>query len=148
MAGQTGTQRMACRPHWRTKSRRASMTFWHSFERRICQQRERDWISFIAKLHGPGKHLLDPGDMPHLAAGADLRLAIEMQGSAARRERLPIARLLADDVFHHRAGMTRWIAERPTGDGADVLLELAGGAGFESPMAGIVHPRRGLVDQA
>ena len=37
------------------------------------------------------------------------------------------------------------IAQRPAGDAADMLLELAGLAGLRRPVAGIVHARRKLV---
>ena len=43
--------------------------------------------------------------------------------------------------------MAGGVAERPAGDGADVLLELRTDAGVHGPMAGIVDPRRDLVDE-
>src|SRR5260221_8430098 len=39
------------------------------------------------------------------------------------------------------------LAERPAGNGADVLLELRDRGAVERPVAGIVHARRDLVDQ-
>ena len=39
------------------------------------------------------------------------------------------------------------LAERPAGDGADVLLELRDRGAVQRPVPGIVHPRRDLVDQ-
>ena len=44
-------------------------------------------------------------------------------------------------------GQRRDRAERPAGDGADVLLELVDLAAVQRPVAGVVHPGRDLVDQ-
>ena len=38
-------------------------------------------------------------------------------------------------------------SQRPAGDGADMILELADGAGLDGPMAAIMHARGDLVDQ-
>src|SRR5215469_16057352 len=73
-------------------------------------------------------------DVAHLAAGANLRLAVNMESAAARREVEPAFRLVADDVLHHGIGMPRGIAERPTRDRSDVLLELADGTGLDRPV--------------
>ena len=42
--------------------------------------------------------------------------------------------------------MARAVAQRPAGHRADVLFELVDGAAVLGPVAGIVHPRRDLVD--
>jgi hypothetical protein len=55
-----------------------------------------------------------------------------MQRAPIRGERLPAACFVTDDVFHHRVAVARRIAERPAGDGANVLLELADEAGLEA----------------
>jgi hypothetical protein len=68
----------------------------------------------------------------------------QVRGSAAKAA--PGVHFLAQQIDHHRIAVARRVAERPAGDGADMLLELADGAGIERPVAGIVHPRRDLVD--
>src|SRR5215472_6865836 len=86
-------------------------------------------------------------EMSHLPASADFGLAVEMERCATGRVQGPVRGFLANDVLHHRVGVTAGMAERPAGDGADVLLELADEAGIDGPMTGIMHARRDLVDQ-
>ena len=54
--------------------------------------------------------------------------------------------VVADEVFHHHVGKAGRVAQRPAGDGADVLLELVGDADRFGPVAGIVDARGDLVD--
>ena len=65
------------------------------------------------------------GDMAHLAAGPRRALAVEMHGGAGNRQPLLVAEdVVADQVGHGHLAMADRLAERPAGDGADVLLEL------------------------
>ena len=84
--------------------------------------------------------------MAHLAAWANDPLAIDMQPGVTAGQSPPILSFRADDVFHHRIGMTLAHTERPARHGADVLLELADDAGFHGPMTGIVHTRGDFID--
>ena len=58
----------------------------------------------------------------------------------------PFVGFLADQIVHLDLAAPRRRAERPAGDGADVLLELRGLRAVDRPVAGIVHARRDLVD--
>src|SRR5262245_45123958 len=87
-----------------------------------------------------------PRDVAHLAPGTRLGLAVEMQGRARLRRQLePGVRLVADQVHHLGVAVARRRAERPAGDGTDVILELAHHARLDGPVAAVVHPRRDLV---
>ena len=85
--------------------------------------------------------------MAHLAARPRGGLAIDVQAFARLRQ-LGLAALDvgSDEVFHHCVRMAGWVAERPSGDGADMLLELRTGAGIDRPVPGIVDPRGELVN--
>src|SRR3984957_20333716 len=86
--------------------------------------------------------------MTHLAPGADGRLAVKMHGSAGNTEPFSITfDLMADQIDHFHAAMADGLCERPAGDRADVLLELRHRGSVERPMAGIMYPRRDLVDE-
>src|ERR1051326_6804715 len=81
----------------------------------------------------------DVGDVPHLAAGADTRLAVEMHGGARHPEPLAIfLHLGADEVDHFDPSAAHRCRQRPTGDRADVLLELGNRSAVDGPAAGIV----------
>ena len=54
--------------------------------------------------------------------------------------------LVADQVVHLDPAEAGGRAERPAADGADMLLELRGRSALDGPVAGIVNPRRDLVD--
>ena len=58
----------------------------------------------------------------------------------------PVLRVLADQIVHFDPAPTRGRAERPAGDGADMLLELRGLRALESPVTGIVDAGRNFVD--
>ena len=89
----------------------------------------------------------DARDMAHLAPRADLELAIEMQGEIGLGEDVaPVLGVLADQIVHFDPAATHRCAERPAGNGADMLLELRGLRALERPMAGIVDAWRDLVD--
>src|SRR5688572_9086139 len=86
--------------------------------------------------------------MPHLAAGAALALAVEMQMGGRIGENLPpgfnvpanqVAHLYA---WHDEPGR----AERQAANGPDMVLELRGERALDRPVAAIVDPRRHLVE--
>src|SRR3954466_2301639 len=86
--------------------------------------------------------------MAHLAAGARLRLAVEVQaGARFSQQSRPAFDIVADQVLHHRIGCALDRAQRQAADGADELFELAAGAGINRPVAGIMRPGGQLVDQ-
>src|SRR6185437_11242730 len=81
---------------------------------------------------GTGLERLHPIDVAHLAAGLGLPLAVEVDpglrlGGVAQ----PRVRLVAQQVQHLHPGDWRGRAERPAGDGADMLLELVDLAAVE-----------------
>src|SRR5580658_3589883 len=84
--------------------------------------------------------------MSHLATRPRFLFSVEVQRSGPGK-RLPGTRLRPDNIFHHRIGMAARAAKRPSGHGADMLLELGTGAGFDGPMTTIMDARRDLVDQ-
>ena len=86
--------------------------------------------------------------MSHLAARPRRALAVEVHGGAGHRQpSLVVEDVVADQIGHGDRAMADRLAERPAGDGADVLLELRDRGAVERPVPGIVHPRRDLVDQ-
>ena len=88
------------------------------------------------------------GVVAHLAAGPRLGLAVEMQLHAGIGEQVaPGRRYRRRQVLHYRVGMAFGGAKGQAADRADELLELAGDAGIDGPVAGIVRPRRKLVHQ-
>src|SRR4029079_7548784 len=86
--------------------------------------------------------------MPHFAARAGLVLAIKMQaGPRLGGELRPGGAVFADEMRHPAIGMRVVCTQRPAGDGADVVLELADGAAVHSPVAAVVYARRELIEQ-
>ena len=86
--------------------------------------------------------------MRHLAAGAGLGLAVEVQAFVGLgRELAPVLDLVAQQIGHFDAGVGRRGAKRPAGDGADMLFELVADAAVLGPVAGVVDARGDLVDQ-
>jgi len=87
--------------------------------------------------------------MAHLAAGASLALAVEVDVQGRLRHQLaPSLDVSADEVVHHRAAPDQ--VRRPRGKPAnrsDVLFELAGDRPFDRPVAAVEHARRDLIDQ-
>ena len=76
-----------------------------------------------------------------------------MQMNAFDLERLrpigfPTLPNIAEEIRHRRRAQNFGRAQRQTADRAHLLLELARGAGFDRPMAGIVRPRREFVHHA
>ena len=53
----------------------------------------------------------------------------------------------AYEVFHHGVRVAGSWGEGQAGDGADVEFELAGGAGVDGPVAGVVGAGRHFVDE-
>src|SRR5215207_269767 len=85
--------------------------------------------------------------MPHLAAGAGRALAVKMEVSVrVVEDRAPAPGVVADEVRHPDAAPAGGRSERPAADGAHVLLELRRDRALDGPMAGVMHPRRNLVD--
>src|SRR6478609_3286754 len=85
--------------------------------------------------------------MAHLAAGAGIPLAVEMQMRARLCQDFPPTKCgVADKVFHLDSAATGGRSKRQAADGADMLVELRGLGAFAGPVSGIVHPRRDLVD--
>jgi hypothetical protein len=54
--------------------------------------------------------------------------------------------VVPDQVLHHHIRVTLSVAERPAGDGADVLFELVDDAAVLRPVPGIVDAGGELVD--
>src|SRR5579863_550574 len=88
------------------------------------------------------------GHVPHLAARPCRALAVEVDAGAWNRQPLLVAvDFVPDQVGHRDRTMTDRLTQRPTGDRADVLLELRNRRAVQRPVPGIVNPRRDLVDQ-
>src|SRR4030095_11198785 len=90
--------------------------------------------------------------MAHLPARPRLRLSIEMQldvrESAGRRPvRFALCPQGSEKIRHPRWSEQLGRPEREAADRAHLLLELAGDGGVERQVAGIVRPRRQLVDE-
>src|SRR2546430_1867411 len=86
--------------------------------------------------------------MPHLAAGPRLGFSIKMERSHGLRcEACPIVGLIAQQICHDCIAVAIRIAERPAGNGADVLLELRYRTSIDGPVAGIVDAGSDLVDE-
>ena len=86
--------------------------------------------------------------MRHLAAGAGLGLAVEVQAFVGLgRQLAPVLDLFAQQVGHFDTGVGRRGAERSAGDGADMLFELVADTAVLGPVAGIMDARSDLVDQ-
>src|SRR5579885_1594 len=92
------------------------------------------------------------GQMPHLATSARDRFAIEMQfdmrirvgGSPVGFAMLPE---IAKQIRHCRRAKLLCRAEWQATDGPQLLLKLAGDAGINRQMPGVMRTRRQFVDQ-
>ena len=84
----------------------------------------------------------------HFAPWPSLRLAVEVDAHARLAQNsLEVENLLADQDFHFDfSPMTPSRAERPADDGSDVLFELGRHRSIQSPMPGIMDPRRDFID--
>src|SRR3984893_15023298 len=82
----------------------------------------------------------------HLPPEASFALTVEMD-SAAGGGGWGARHLVADQVCHLDLAEAAGVGERPAGNRAQVLLELAHARGVEGPMAGVVHARGELVHQ-
>src|SRR5215510_5770400 len=77
-----------------------------------------------------------PRDVPHLAAGPRLCLAVDMDGRAILLGELaPFLNIGPDQVGHDRIAVARGLSERPAANRPHVIFELADEAGVERPMA-------------
>ena len=83
--------------------------------------------------------------MPELAA-RPLILAVVVEMETGNRQQGCAVRPGADDIDHRRMALGRSAAQGCAHEGADMVLELAGGGAFDGPMAAVVHPRCQLVD--
>src|SRR5712671_6086779 len=71
-----------------------------------------------------GLGFVDLGHMPHLAARPRRALAVKVDGGAWFRQPVLVAQdVVADQVGHGDRAMADGFTQRPSGDGADVLLE-------------------------
>src|SRR5437773_1644426 len=90
-------------------------------------------------------------EMSHLSTGKRALLAIEMQldtridGESSGPFRLAISPEISQQIGHRHGREKRYISKRQAADGAELLLELAGDAGVEAEVAGIVRARRQLI---
>src|SRR5439155_24784735 len=75
-------------------------------------------------------------EVSHLPARPNFGLSIKMQCAMFTGVVTPVRRLLANDIHHVRIGMALRITQRPTGNGTDMLLELADRTRFNRPVAG------------
>ena len=90
--------------------------------------------------------------MAHLAARARLGFAVEMQLHIRIAQcRGPIRLAIFPEVSEqigHRSGTTKFGGtKRQAADRAHLLLELAGGAGVDGEMAGVVRARREFIHE-
>ena len=99
-------------------------------------------ISCFERLFRVARHT----EVAHFSTRAAFGLAVKVQ-SAGAREGLPVVGFCADQIGHHRVGVTGAIAQRPACHGPDVLLELVDHAGLDGPVAGVVDAGRDLVHQ-
>ncbi|CAI0343201.1 hypothetical protein BO1005MUT1_210266 [Hyphomicrobiales bacterium] len=98
-------------------------------------------------VSGLGVLAHDPGDMAHLAAGAGVALAVEVQMGAGLGQNLaPAQRGVADQILHLDPAPAGGISQREAADGADMLVELRGLRALARPMPGIMHAGRDLID--
>ena len=86
--------------------------------------------------------------MAHLAALAGFGLAVEVQaGVGFGRQGVPLVDVVAQQIGHLDPGVGGGRAQRPAGEGADMLFELVADAAVLGPVAGVVDARRDLIDQ-
>src|SRR3974377_879338 len=85
--------------------------------------------------------------MSHLAARPSLGLTVEMQGEIFAGKLAPAVHIGADQIGHDRIAVAFRVAERPAGNGPDMVLELAHEAAVDGPMTGVVYSWRDLIDQ-
>src|SRR5215468_1036983 len=96
-----------------------------------------------ARVTGQGTRL-DHRAMSHLAPRPG-PLAIIVEVYARERQHPPAERHPADEVHHGAEPPGSGRAELQAENGAQVILELAGGRALDGPVTGVVHARRHLV---
>src|SRR5215210_9122399 len=110
----------------------------------------------LPRLQHPFQRLLrrrpQRRQVAHLPAGPRRGLAVEVEldlGKAAGGGPIGLAVLpeVAQEVRHGGGAQELGRAQGEAGDGPELLLELAGDAGVEGEVAGVVRARRQLVDQ-
>jgi len=90
----------------------------------------------LAGSRGFGRPGTDLRHMPHFPARSRWPLAIEVHGRAWNRQPLFVAvDLVPDQVGHGDRAMSDRLAERPSGNGADMLLELRDRRAVQRPNA-------------
>src|SRR5256885_17186142 len=99
-------------------------------------------------LHGyfPLSARLQPRQMTHLTPRTGFLFTVKVQGPCLGK-RLPGARLVPDDVFHHRIGMAAWVTQWPARHSADMLLQPGALARLEGPTARDFGPGRRPLGQ-
>ena len=89
-----------------------------------------------------------PSSAPDAACALPYRCSLTSGiAQGGRPVRLAVRPQIAEQVGHRRRLQQLGRAERQAADRAQLLLELAGAAGVERQVAGVVRPRRELVDQ-
>ena len=137
--------------YWLNDRSPGSEATWAFLDRRIddvmkiekLKAQVRSWTERAA----PGRR--HEGDMAHLAAGAGLApCRRDAAGPSGRRDSAASRSASSPIRFSMREGAsTSTEPERQAADRAHQLLELAGGAGVDRPVARIVRPRRHLVGE-
>ena len=81
--------------------------------------------------------------MAHFPTRPRFRLPIKMDGGVGLgRELAPSIGGVSDQIGHDGVAVAGNVPKGPAANGPDVVLELAGEAGIESPVSRIVNPRR------
>lgn len=91
------------------------------------------------------------GKVSHFSPRSGFRLAVKVKGGSGQSEEwspiwFPLGPEIAQDIEHGGRGGGGDIAQGKTADGADLLFELAGGAGFGGEMAGVVDAGSKFID--
>jgi hypothetical protein len=105
-------------------------------------------VDFPSLLQGRTENAV----VAHLATGTGLAFAVEMEAEAGQGEEpTPVGSALgpeiAEEVAHDDGREEAGFAKGQAADGAQLLFELAGDAGVEAVVAGIMRTRGELVDE-
>ena len=98
----------------------------------------------------PRRHIVDTGEMAHLAGWSSFALAVEMQPNSGIGQSfvpwgLAVRPKLAEKLGHGRRAACP-IAQRQPAHRPELLLELAGVGGFDGAVAAVVRAWRHLID--
>lgn len=91
------------------------------------------------------------GKVSHFPARAGFRFSVKVKRGSGQSEkgspiRFPLGPEIAQDIEHGGRGGGGDIAQGKTTDGADLLLELAGGAGLGGEVTGVVDAGGKFID--